>query len=203
MQRVISYLDGFNLYFGLKAKGWRDLYWLDVHALSARLLKPHQSLIQSNYFTSRVSGSPDKVRRQTAYIEALQTLPSCRLHFGHYLSTPRTCRRCHFTENVPTEKMTDVNIATALLTDAFQDHFDTALLVTADSDLTAPIGAVRRLFPSKRIILAFPPERFSITLRRVAHGFIHIERSHLLASQLPSQITKPDGYILQRPQTWR
>jgi uncharacterized LabA/DUF88 family protein len=98
--------------------------------------------------------------------------------------------------------MTDVNIATSLLTDAFQNRFDTALLVTADSDLTAPIDAVRRLFPAKRVVIAFPPERFSMTLRRAAHAFIHIERTHLLASQLPDTITKPDGYVLKRPAHW-
>jgi hypothetical protein len=33
------------------------------------------------------------------------------------------------------EKMTDVNIAVELLTDAFQDSFDVALLISADGDL--------------------------------------------------------------------
>lgn len=39
MRRVISYIDGFNLYFGLKQKGWRKYYWLDLAALSRSLLK--------------------------------------------------------------------------------------------------------------------------------------------------------------------
>ncbi|MGH9629467.1 MAG: NYN domain-containing protein [Bryobacteraceae bacterium] len=43
------------------------------------------------------------------------------------------------------EKMTDVNIAVELLQDAFQGAFDTAILISADSDLIAPIAAVRRL----------------------------------------------------------
>lgn len=25
--RVIAYIDGFNLYFGLKSKGWKRYYW--------------------------------------------------------------------------------------------------------------------------------------------------------------------------------
>ena len=40
MNRVISYIDGFNLYFGLKDKGWKRYYWLDLAALSGALLKP-------------------------------------------------------------------------------------------------------------------------------------------------------------------
>ena len=42
--------------------------------------------------------------------------------------------------------MTDVNIAVELLQDAFQDAFDTAILISADSDLIAPIAAVKRSF---------------------------------------------------------
>ena len=33
MERVNAYIDGFNLYFGLKSKGWRRYYWLDLRAL--------------------------------------------------------------------------------------------------------------------------------------------------------------------------
>ena len=44
MTRVISYVDGFNLHFGLRHKGWRRYYWLDLVALSQELLKPDQTL---------------------------------------------------------------------------------------------------------------------------------------------------------------
>ena len=30
MSRVIVYIDGFNLYFALRSKGWRKYYWLDL-----------------------------------------------------------------------------------------------------------------------------------------------------------------------------
>ena len=29
-QRVAVYIDGFNLYYGLKSKGWSRYYWLDL-----------------------------------------------------------------------------------------------------------------------------------------------------------------------------
>jgi hypothetical protein len=74
MSRVITYIDGFNLYFGLKSRGWRRFYWLDVHALSQRLLRPGQAPVGVKYFTSPVAaapGDPGKDRRQAAYLEAL------------------------------------------------------------------------------------------------------------------------------------
>ena len=42
MKRVIAYVDGFNLYHGLRAKGWKRFYWLNLPALVRRLLKPDQ-----------------------------------------------------------------------------------------------------------------------------------------------------------------
>jgi uncharacterized LabA/DUF88 family protein len=152
MQRVISYIDGFNLYYGLKSQNWRRYLWLDVQALSRNLLKPDQTLVRTKYFTARISQPPDKVKRQNTYIEATQTLHDVSIHYGHYLTSPRSCRNCGFTFNVAQEKMTDVNIAVELMEDALKDAFDTAVLISADSDLIAPLAAVRRLFPLKRLL---------------------------------------------------
>jgi len=99
--------------------------------------------------------------------------------------------------------MTDVNIATQLLTDAFTNQFDTALLVSADSDLVGPMMRVHELFPEKRIVVAFPPARFSVTLKKAARATLHIERRHLTGSQLPEEIVKSDGFTLKRPSQWK
>src|SRR5437868_3537909 len=120
MKRVITYIDGFNMYFGLKDQKWDRHLWLDVQALSRNLLKPDQQLVHTKYFTARLSQPPDKAKRQNTYIEAIQTLPDVSIYFGHYLSNPRTCRNCGFVYAAPQEKMTDVNIAVELLQDAFQ-----------------------------------------------------------------------------------
>jgi hypothetical protein len=45
MQRVIAYIDGYNLYFGLREKGWKWFYWLNIPAMARHLLKPHQTLV--------------------------------------------------------------------------------------------------------------------------------------------------------------
>ena len=37
-RRVIAYIDGFNLYFGLKQSGRQRYYRLDVHKLAGNLL---------------------------------------------------------------------------------------------------------------------------------------------------------------------
>ena len=66
-ERVIVYVDGFNLYYGLKSKGWRRYYWIDMRRLAENLLLPGQVLAAVRYFTARISprpGSTSQSKRQ-------------------------------------------------------------------------------------------------------------------------------------------
>jgi uncharacterized LabA/DUF88 family protein len=206
MERVITYIDGFNLYFGIRSRGWRRYYWLDLHGLAQSLLKPGQQLDHVKYFTSRVSstpGNPDQDKRQNVYLEAPTLQPQTSLFFGHYLSKSVKCHACGATWMKQEEKMTDVNIAMELLVDAQRDKFDTALLVSADSDLTGPVIKVRHLFPNKRVIIAFPPDRVSERLKREANGWTRIGEAALRQNQLPDPVVKPDGVALNKPIKWK
>ena len=98
--------------------------------------------------------------------------------------------------------MTDVNIAVALLDDAQDNLFDTAIVISADGDLSGPMSAVRSRYVNKPILVAFPPKRASKELRRVASGSFHIGRDRLRRSQLPDPVVKPDGYTIAKPPRW-
>lgn len=203
--RVAAYVDGFNLYFGLKAAGLKRLFWLDVHRLAGQLLKPGQELVRTHYFTARIRDNGRNLadrKRQNDYIEAVEA-GGATVHEGHYLPKSRECKRCHSTWTDYEEKETDVNIAVQLLADAFDDIYDVALIVSGDSDLTTPIRHVVRRFPGKRMVVAFPPRRNSAELKRCASGYLNIGEDKLRASQLPDTLTKPDGYMLSRPASWR
>ncbi len=99
--------------------------------------------------------------------------------------------------------MTDVNIAVELLLDATDDKFDTAIIVSGDSDLTPPISAVLKRFPEKRVIVAFPPKRSSKALKRAASGWFSIDRRTLKRSQFAEHVHASKGNILERPEKWR
>ena len=205
MNRVMVYVDGFNLYFGMRSKSWRKYYWLDLIALATSLLKPGQHLQGVHYFTSRIRSNGRNVgdmQRQTTYLEALGTLPTLKTHFGHYLEKPRKCRSCGAQWMDYEEKMTDVNIAVQLLADAFDDQFDTALLISGDSDLTTPVRKLRTQFPTKRLIVVFPPDRHSFELGQAANATFTVGEAKLRQSQLPAQVQRADGFILQRPAHW-
>lgn len=203
MVRVAVYVDGFNLYFGLRAKYGRKFLWLDLQALSASLLRQGQTLELVRYFTARVRADAEGEQRQSDYLDALQSRsPLVTVKDGRFQEKDRRCRGCGSTWTVFEEKETDVNIAVALLSDAVRDKFDTALLISADSDLCPAVKETKSLFPTKRIIAAFPPRRHSAELKRVVDGYTNIGDAKIRQAQLPDEVVTEAGVVLRRPKHW-
>lgn len=202
MERVIAYVDGFNLYYGMKENG-NQLLWLNVQALISSLLEGEQKLMFINYFTSRIKNNPQKQQKQKVYIEALETLTDFAIIYGHFQSYSERCQQCGYTYPYSSEKMTDVNIAVSLLEDAFMDKYDTAFLITGDSDLIPSINLVHKLFPSKRVFVAFPPNRQNMSIKNVVKSYMVLGRKKLMDAQFPEQVKNMFGYILKRPDEWK
>lgn len=201
-ERVIVYVDGFNLYFGMLEAGLGKLKWLNVKLLAENLLKVNQNLIEIKYFTSRVSNDPDKQKRQATYIEALEAV-DVKVYYGHYQRDKMECHRCGNIWASYNEKMTDVNIATQMIIDAYNNHFDMAMLISGDSDLVPPIKAIIENFKNKRVFVAFPPKRHNNSVALVAKGSMVIGRKKLADSQFDDEVTKKDGFILKKPIDWK
>jgi len=204
MVKVIVYVDGFNLYFGLKESGYKKYYWLNIRLLAEKLLMFNQELAYTKYFTARITDDPHKEKRQATYIEALETLRDYKdfdIYYGHYRKDPYKCPKCKCIYKVPNEKKTDVNIATEMLLDAFDDKFDKALLISADSDLIPPIEAIKNKYSERDVIVVFPPGRYSADLEKVTTCF-HLSRAKLAQSRFPDKVKKADGFILERPIGW-
>lgn len=202
MERVIVYVDGFNLYFGMMEAGFSYCRWLNVKALAQNLLQNNQQLTEVKYFTARVSNNPDKQKRQSTYLDALYN-EGVKIIYGQYQNNNLECHRCGHIWMAANEKMTDVNIATNILVDAYKDRYDMAMLISGDSDLVPPIKAIHETFSSKRVFVAFPPKRHNSTVAAVAKGSLIIGRKKLVESQLNSSIQKTsDGFILNKPVDW-
>jgi uncharacterized LabA/DUF88 family protein len=200
--RTIAYIDGFNLYFGLHDKGWKCYYWLNLWRLCGHLLKPSQTLVAVKYFTSKIRNPPDKRRRQYAYLRALEMTHGIQRFFGKYEVTPFICEKCGHKVELAEEKMSDVQLATQLVSDALTNKFDVALLVTGDRDLVPALEVVRQETPKKRIVMAFPPMRSCDDLRYAAHAYIHVTESVLETSLFPDVISDSVGNAVVRPQEW-
>jgi hypothetical protein len=202
LERVIAYVDGFNLYFGLKEKGWRYYYWLNLKTLCEQFIFPGQRLLLTKYFTSRVNGDPAKSSRQGAFIQALKTIPNLEILKGRYGVRGYRCHKCAYEGQLPAEKMTDVCIASEMITDAFQNKYDTAFLISSDRDLVPAVGIIREVFPHRHIKVIFPPARRCEDLEKVANSIKHINKTHLRNSVFPDTITRVGLSPLVRPPSW-
>ncbi|MDE0131580.1 MAG: NYN domain-containing protein [bacterium] len=201
-ERVVGYVDGYNLYYGLRHGGLRTSRWLDLHALCESLLKPNQQLALVRYFTTRVKNDQAAAQRQGIFIDALEARGGIDIDYGHFLSKPMQCYRCGNSWTQSEEKKTDVNIAVRLLNDAYDNLFDTAIIISGDSDLAPPVESVRVRFPNKRLIVAFPPRRNSHELGRVAHAAFRISKGIIRSSRLPDPVITPTGIMLSAPAGW-
>lgn len=158
--RTIIYVDGFNLYFRMLKK-LPATRWVDIVALSQRLLKPSNNIITVRYYTARVSGriDPPAPAKQQLYLDALGSRPEVSIHMGSFLTSekyagmvkppefrPRVAMPQPWPDVVKVvkveEKGSDVNLACHLLLDAFQDRYDVAAVLSNDSDLVEPIRIV-------------------------------------------------------------
>jgi uncharacterized LabA/DUF88 family protein len=166
------------------------------------LLKPTQELIVVKYFISRFKNDPDKQKQQSTYLDALESV-DVQIFYGNLAFNLVECLDCGYSWTIAKEKMTDVNIATSMIVDAFRDEYDMAMLISGDSDLIPPIRAIHQLFKNKRVFIAFPPSRHNSSMARVAKGSEIIGRKRLADAQFPDEVTSKTGYILKVPHRWK
>ncbi|RBQ18684.1 NYN domain-containing protein [Spongiactinospora rosea] len=200
-EAVAAYIDGFNLYHGIRPYGRRYL-WLDLEAMTRRLLRPHQRLASVRYFTAPIRNDPAAQTRQNAYLGALQAHTSVDIVLGRFQERRRQCHACGATWRTYEEKESDVAIALAMIEDAVRGGFDKILLVSGDSDFCVAVRAVRRLNPAVGVIVVFPPGRRSDVLGRAAHGRFFLGIDTIRRSQLPPLVPGPAGLTYTRPKSW-
>lgn len=223
-QNIWVYIDGFNLYNGVLARG--PYKWLDLSAF-ARNLMPNDSIGRVKFFTASIIPRPtDPLQhiRQQAYWSALRTKGDIEIIQG--LFKPRykwlpladdieALQKLADLGNNMTgtqvnkvrvykveEKGTDVNLASHLINDAHLGRYDTAVIVSNDSDLVEAIKLVRT--DAGKTVGVFKPrngKRLS-EIQTVASFYRNIENSVLAVSQFPDPVTTSAGSLITKPTTW-
>jgi hypothetical protein len=101
------------------------------------------------------------------------------------------------------EKETDVAIAAKLFEILIKDECDTAVLVTGDTDLAPACETAQRLFPSKRIGVAFPYGRTrGQRLARIASLSFTMDKHHYASHQFPDPLELSTGEKVLKPSSW-
>lgn len=98
------------------------------------------------------------------------------------------------------EKGSDVNLATHLISDAYEDAFECAVVISNDSDLREPVALVRSRL-AKRVGVINPHKHASVALRQVATFIKSIRSGVLRASQFPDEISDARGKS-SKPAGW-
>ena len=184
--------------------------WLDIGKL-VQLLLPQHTINRIRYFTALVVNRPSdpmQRQRQQAYLRALETIPDLTIHYGHLLAKtkrrplarpPATGPRT--VEILDTEeKGSDVNLASFLLSDGFDDKYEMAAVISNDSDLELPIRMVRDRL-DKPVGVFDPSRRRSFQLHSAASWYRPLRRGPLSASLFPDTLFDARGHIT-KPAGW-
>lgn len=216
--KVVVYIDGYNLYFALRGKRlhgpdgrrWPNYSWLNVRQLGKEITKPGETLALVKYYTARIraiDGDPASLarqRRQATYLDALGGVDGLEVIYGAYQLRDVACRACGHAWRTGEEKKTDVNIATDMVMDGVDGLYDRAVLVSADSDLAPPVSMIATRLPGRSVAVAFPPGRGSRDLTAASGGRVfHINEAMVRRSQFPRETVTSAGHVVTRPVEWR
>ena len=207
--RAALYVDGFNLYHSINDLEEPFLKWCNLWRLG-EIIIPQRSekLVKVVFCTAFYPGDYKKRIRHEALIKALD-IAGVETIRGHFSKEPAECYSCGHKWDKPTEKASDIHIALSLYEDACDDVFDTAYLLTSDTDQAATVRFVSRRFAQKKIVSVSPPGRdhsqhiLSLTPYKVTLNKDHIERSLFRgfvsgggkpAVRRPFEYDPPEGY---------
>lgn len=199
MIRSAFFIDGFNFYHALARLKRDELKWLNLRALMEQLISPKSEIVSAvHYFSAYPHWMPGKLIRHREYVRALEGV-GVQAVIGRFKEKDGHCRACDHRWVRHEEKETDVNIALALLNEAYRNSFDRAYLVSRDSDLKPAVAMVRSQFPEKAVILVAPPQLgHSQDMMAVATGKRKITIAQLERSLFGEIVVDSGGNVVAR-----
>ena len=203
MDSAEVFIDGYNLYYGMRDAGLKPWLWVDLYALARKVTPADVRLSKVRYYTAPAKGNHDGAERQRLFWGANQAhrLDAIEIVKGFMLSETRACKStCKGEWQGFAEKQTDVNLAVDIALAAAESDCSLIVLISGDSDQQRPVElACER---GKTVIVAFPPARWSQHLKSVASKSFEITAAQLLACQLPDNVPNSrstKGEVFSRP----
>jgi len=212
MKNVAFLIDGFNLYHSIEdieRSSGVCLKWLNLHTLCKSfmyLFGKDYNLYKIFYFTAIAYHyvEMDKVERHENYIKCLEST-GIEVIRGRFKEKTEYCPLCKKEYVGHVEKQTDIAISSKLLELLYandHNHCEGFVLVTGDSDLTPAIKIAKIVNPLADIRFAFPVNRKSEELARLAPKSFKLREGHYLANQFKDPIKLADGTVICKPPSW-
>ena len=109
--------------------------------------------------------------------------------------------------NSKEEKKTDVNLGVSIVSDAYEDEYDVAVVVSGDMDLNPAIYMVIDRFPEKKIVVYVPDRSGRRGLPSETHKLLKdqckpLPTPLLSKSQLPDSVIGSCGNRIEKPVGW-
>ncbi len=166
-ERVMIFIDGSNLYHSLKNHFNRAD--LDMAKFTAKLLQKRE-LVRIYYYNAMVGQKqePEVFKQQQVFFNGVNAVPYTELRLG------RLVYSSGWPNVPPTEKGTDVQLAVDMVTHAYKDNYDVAILVAGDNDFTGAVQAAKDTGKHVEIALFGNPGT-SQQLRDVADKVIPVD----------------------------
>jgi len=130
--RVMVFIDGSNLYHVLSQQCGRHDLQFDKFAM--KLAKGRQ-LQRTYYYNIRQESenNPNVGQEQQKFLDSMYDTPYVEVRLGIWKQRGE----------IMVEKGVDVMLATDLVTNAYNDHYDTAVVVSGDADFYPALQAVK------------------------------------------------------------
>lgn len=167
-EKVCIFVDGSNLYFGLKNAGKETS--VDFYKLAKELTTEKRKLIRLYYYNAPIRKEEDEERykSQQRFFDGLQKTPYVTVRLGRLEKRKGEKGLVYFVE-----KGVDVSIAVDMLKLSYQNAYDTAILISADGDFATAIEAVKDL--GKHTEVAYFKSAFSYHLRNACDKIILLD----------------------------
>jgi len=201
MARYSFYIDGFNMYYALKNNGYQQYKWLNYHSLAEKVIQNKDTISSIYYFTALTHWKKANMQRHKEYIKALRSVGIKDVQ-GKFKKKTIKCHVCGKQFKTHEEKRTDVNLALKIFSDAVDDVYDKAVIISADSDMIPAIEAVHSFYPTKEVGIMLPIGNRCDEIKLAADFRLKMKGSHLAASQFPDEIVI-GSEIIKKPDSWR
>ncbi|MBM3889510.1 MAG: NYN domain-containing protein [Verrucomicrobia bacterium] len=142
MNRVCLFIDGSNFYHALKDAALPS--HVDFGKLSLELTGPNRQHVHTYYYNTplirphpndpQFAAKDQRCRAQQRFFNALRFVPNLTFRLGRFQRLP---------SGGQVEKGVDVALAVDMLTLAFKDRYDVAILISSDADYKHAIETVK------------------------------------------------------------
>lgn len=156
-RKVMVFVDGGYLRAGLRTKfqndeisidGFRDFVYDLVNRISVR--RTVGELIRTYFYDSIVDeNEKEKREEQKQFFSSLRQVPSCTVRLGRLVKTKQGYR----------QKGVDILMAIDMLTKAYENHYEIAILIAGDGDFADLVEAVKNT--GKRVYGAYIQDHVS------------------------------------------